>query len=285
MPSPDSPPLVQYPDLLIYAVRPNQKPSDARGNLHRHPHFEIAWISQGEAEYFCDFKQYLLKAGSLAFIAPGQLHEWRSDWANFEMIVVGFQTSVFTLTGLDTSLVYELPYFEPGAVPILSPPSNDFQLFDHLFKTLYSQFERFQTNQNQLLSAHLLSALLEAQRVYVESTPSPSLSTANAIAVAFRKEVEKTFSQRIEVQGYANLMGLSSNHLVKTIKKVTGKTPGQIIAERLLLEAKRLLAHSNDSITEISELLSFENPSQFSHWFKKYEHQSPKLFREQFRKA
>jgi AraC family transcriptional regulator, transcriptional activator of pobA len=60
-----------------------------------------------------------------------------------------------------------------------------------------------------------------------------------------------------------------------------GKTPKEIIDDRILLEAKRILAHTTESIKEISYYLGFEEPTNFIKYFKKHASVTPTEFREQ----
>lgn len=67
----------------------------------------------------------------------------------------------------------------------------------------------------------------------------------------------------------------------KQVKKQLGKAPSQLIAERLILEAKRLLHLTHKSIKEIASELGFEDRFYFSRFFKKEVGVAPKIFRQQ----
>jgi len=68
------------------------------------------------------------------------------------------------------------------------------------------------------------------------------------------------------------------------VKKQTGKSPSQLIADRVILEAKRLLVHTTDSVKEIAYLLNFNEATYFYRFFKKYTGQTPEHFRDEIRK-
>ena len=64
--------------------------------------------------------------------------------------------------------------------------------------------------------------------------------------------------------------------------KILGSTPKKIIDDRIMLEAKRLLAHSSESVKEISYSLGFDEPTNFVKYFRKHHLSTPIEFRESF---
>jgi len=78
---------------------------------------------------------------------------------------------------------------------------------------------------------------------------------------------------------FANELSIHVNHLNYVIKEVTSKKTSEIIASRVLTEAKALLNHSNFDISEIAYLLGFEYPSNFITFFKRHTKETPKSFR------
>jgi len=91
--------------------------------------------------------------------------------------------------------------------------------------------------------------------------------------------IEENFLAKTSVSEYAKLLGITANHLNETVKRTIGKTAGELIRHRLLLEAKRLLIHSELSSSEIAHRLNFQDPSYFGRFFKKYTQHSPGDFR------
>ena len=73
-------------------------------------------------------------------------------------------------------------------------------------------------------------------------------------------------------------MNLSEKHLNRMSKECLNKTTTELIAERIVLEAKRLLIHSKQTISEIANELGYEDNSYFSRFFKKHTEQTPAQF-------
>jgi AraC-like DNA-binding protein len=77
---------------------------------------------------------------------------------------------------------------------------------------------------------------------------------------------------------YALLMNLSEKHLNRISKECLNKTTTDLIAERIILEAKRLLIHSKHTVTEVASELGYDDNSYFSRFFKKNSGETPVEF-------
>ena len=119
-----------------------------------------------------------------------------------------------------------------------------------------------------------------------ESRPAESNGTVR-IASLFTELLERQFpiessQQRIRLRfpaEYAEHLSIHINHLNRSLKKVTGKTTSEHIADRIMQEARILLQHTNWNISEISWCLGFEELPHFINFFKKNEALTPKHFR------
>ena len=98
----------------------------------------------------------------------------------------------------------------------------------------------------------------------------------------FKDLLEQNFAQIKNVSQYADKMAISEKRLNQALAKILGKTPKKMIDERILLEAKRLLAYTNLSIKEIAYKLEFDEPTNFIKYFRKHTQKSPTEFREKY---
>ena len=96
----------------------------------------------------------------------------------------------------------------------------------------------------------------------------------------FNYLVEKHFKTMTKVQDYAKLLHKSPKTLSNIFKKHIDKSPLQIINDRRLLEAKRLLQYSETPIQEISDELNFKDVPSFSHFFSNRMGTPPTFFRQ-----
>ena len=85
----------------------------------------------------------------------------------------------------------------------------------------------------------------------------------------FYSLVEENHHRNMNINEYAEMLSVGSNHLSQTLKKLTGKTAMQIIKAKQVLEIKRLLVHTNLTVSEIATQLNFLDQSYFSKFFKR----------------
>jgi len=250
--------------------------------LHRHDCYEIHWLSDGVAEFVSDFESYTFQDGVLVFVAPGQIHTWEiasKDKSN--LIVIAFDPQLLVLGGNDTEILTRLPYFDPVATSHVKVPDHQKSLFNQLFSTVLNRYQHATKDHLAILSSYLNVILAEANMVYSGQYERNHDAGDYSLTQAFHVAISMHYRERKQIQDYADLLGVTTNHLVESIRKRTGKTPGQWQQERVLLEAKRLLAHTDDTIAEIAYDLSFKSATQFGKWFKNITQTTPGGFRKE----
>lgn len=278
----------------LYVARSVDAPATMKAAPHRHSFYEIAWLQNGGGRFVCDFENYDLERGALIFIAPGQIHTWQANH-DHNLILIGFKPTLFAQNWINPALLSVLPYFDLSACPFVTVPQPRQEVFDYLFSTIYNRFIELGVRVNayielsdiheHILLAYLHLILVEAERLYIESSPARERSSAaKQLTVAFQTKVEKTFTERWQISQYADVLGVTPNYLAEVIRHTTGKSPSEFLQHRLFLEAQRLLAFTDETNAQIAEQLSFTSPSQFGQWFKSHSHVSPGEFRRHFQK-
>lgn len=96
----------------------------------------------------------------------------------------------------------------------------------------------------------------------------------------FKDLLETNYKSQKQVNYYAKQMIISEKRLNQATSKLFGKTPKEMIDDRIMLEAKRILAHTSESVKEICYHLGFEEPTNFIKYFKKHSTFTPTEFRE-----
>jgi AraC family transcriptional regulator, transcriptional activator of pobA len=129
--------------------------------------------------------------------------------------------------------------------------------------------------------AHLISILVTALRLVHQQTqrelarPGPQ----RTLVAQFREVVERHYRSGLPVSGYAAELRTSIANLRVACTSVTGHSPQQIIHDRLMAEAKRLLLYTNMGVAEVGLALGFEDPAYFSRFFSERAGRSPRDFR------
>ncbi|BCY08937.1 AraC family transcriptional regulator [Actinoplanes sp. L3-i22] len=212
----------------------------------------LAFVRRGQGEVSMDFASYALGPRSVAWIRPGVVHRWTDIERLAGELVLFVPTAPVTPTS--QALVADLG--AAGCWPVEAPA------WRHLMAALgHLRLESGQAAVREL-PALLLSAL-----VLRLDPPAAGPQAVDETFRRFRAAVEQDFRSRHDVGHYARTLGWSARTLSRSCRAATGRTAKEFVAERLVLEAKRLLVHDGLSPARCGERLGFPDPSNFSAFF------------------
>lgn len=148
----------------------------------------------------------------------------------------------------------------------------------HIFERMLTEYTANGLQNPDILQSYFIAILCETRLAY---QPAGGHKQAHAVSIAnrFRELVFEHFRHKHLVSEYADMLNVSPNHLNKSVKTATGKSPGKWIDDAIVLEAKVQLSQSGLSVSEIASQLGFLDASYFSRLFKRYEKMSPLAFR------
>ncbi|WP_276878159.1 AraC family transcriptional regulator [Chryseobacterium joostei] len=175
-------------------------------------------------------------------------------------------------------LLFNNIYMNPGIE--LTKDSFDYilELFNHIKK---EESEDHLFSQSIIKTyIQLILALCSKQKRSVEHSSDFNEKLPNKNAVEFQKLLELHFKNEKELSFYSDKLSITNNTLSKAVKKEFSKTPSELINERIILEAKKLLHLTYRSIKEIASEVGFSDEFYFSRYFKKSVGYSPKKYRE-----
>jgi AraC-like DNA-binding protein/quercetin dioxygenase-like cupin family protein len=250
---------------------------------HRHDYYEVLYICEGEGAHVIDFEPYTIQPPVFHFLSKGQIHFWDLKRAlkGYALIFpeefMGFPTSNIVRTQ-DLNLFQHVEQ-----VPYLSINQEYSTIINGLLEEIEQEFHDETARSLTVLRAYLHILLTKLHRLYLVDHPDEHSLTTSSLAHQFKQLVSEHFLTDHSVEDYAGRIGVSTSHLRDTVKAVTGDAPGRIIRGKLVLEAKRLLAHSNVTVAEIGYRLNFEDSSYFGRFFKRETAMSPAAFRRQIR--
>lgn len=251
---------------------------------HRHTFYELFYVIGGKGVHIIDFERIPAERGLLYFVSPGQAHFFEAG-VDLEGYVILFSDDFVSLDPKNRHLLNELSYYNRSDATSTLQLQNDEQPYiEQLFNMLFFEYEERKFGRATVLTAYLQILLVEIERINSVRNPKKTPSRASLLVETFKKLVARLYIKEHSVKQYAQRLGISPGHLSDTIKNMTGITPKQIINKAIVLEAKRLLTHTDMTIEQIAYHLNFEDPSYFGRLFRREAAQSPGRFREEIRK-
>lgn len=252
---------------------------------HRHNYYEIFYFVHGEGMHDLDFRTHEIRDHSIHFVTPGQVHQILRSPGSYGYILL-FSDEFYGLGGSGTEPSSPLPclgYDVPS--PILHPAGEQRQEFLELIRRIQQEFESGRPLGEEALRSYLTIFLVHARRMFEESGSTiVETQSARELIQRLRGLIERNYTTVHAPGAYAKMLGVSLNHLNTTIRKALGRTLGDLLHERLVLEAKRLLFNTGLSVKQIAFRLNYDDPSYFTRFFRKHAGVSPLEFREAMQK-
>lgn len=240
---------------------------------HRDDYHLFSLQLQGTTSLEIDFQKYTIEPYSVFYINPNQVHRVVS----FEN--VSFSSLAITNASLSPENLKLLEEITPVKPLLLS--EEMFSMILEIVSLCLKFSERKDEKLNQSLlkdSCNLLVSLIASQ--YLEQSQSADkLSRFETITKSFKGILERNFVSVKKPTEYAQLLNISTPYLNECVKNTTGYSVTHHIQQRIILEAKRLLYHSDTSVKEIAAELGFDDYPYFSRLFTKVAGIPPLAFR------
>lgn len=251
---------------------------------HKHNFFLIVLFTSGSGLHEIDFEKYQVTPGSVFFLSPGQTHYWElSD--DIEGLIFFHSQEFFDLSFTDRS-VYDFPFFysqlNSAVLQLDTPDTHKMAARFNELLTEYSGKNTFMTTQK--LSSLLSLTYIELSRLYLAQGQMEVSKTGihSEHLRKLEKLIEENFRTEKSPGAYANMLHMTVRHLNRLTQGSLNKSPTQLITERILLEAKRMLVHGTSSLSQISYDLGYEDYAYFSRLFKKWTTLTPSAFAQQY---
>jgi AraC family transcriptional activator of pobA len=239
---------------------------------HRHAYHELIWVHDGHGRHVIDGDVVEFGPRTLTLISKGQVHQFK-EAENVSGVVVRFDDE--WLTGSRRWL------FAGGSCTALSVPPDEAPPFEALVEALRGEVGRPPGPESAELRRHLLaSVLLWAQRWREAQLEGRGASGTDVeLHRRFQELLERDFATCHDAGHYAAEMGMTPGTLSRLLTKLTGRSTKQLVMDRVILEAARLLRFSDLSIKEIAARLGFTDQFAFSKAFKQRRGEAPLDFR------
>lgn len=237
--------------------------------MHLHVFYEIIWFQKGSGTHYVDFNQYAIAPGTIIFISPGQIHSFdtKHDQEGYVLKICAELFDDFV------------------SLSCVTVQDKDSAALEMLIGAMQEELKKEDSlGHREALHALVKLFVIMVRRSYAEinpSAPNPHKVSYKAF-LNFRKLIEENYCRLHTVKDYASLLNVSSKTLTLYVNECSKYSPLELINNRIILEAKRLLRYSVLSVKEIAFRLGFEDPSYFAKFFKRLVKQSPADYRESF---
>lgn len=259
-------------DHLVSSHKHIEKP-------HRHDFYVTVIFTKGTGTHEIDFQKYDVSEGSLFFLSPGQVHSWELS-PDTDGYIFFFSQPYYEMHYVNQKLK-NFPFFNSPSFPRkLQLQSTELEAMIRLFEAIGSEHE----SQNVMKQGFILSLI---SQIYIQSVRefSKGDEKTSATSVSYFKHyqdfenlLEDSFSSQKSISFYASQLNISAKHLNRITQTVMQKTASEIITERVILEAKRMLIYLDEGLVEIAFRLGYEEYSYFARMFRKNTGITPSQF-------
>ena len=233
--------------------------------VERTPAHLVFVTTSGRGHHLVDFERHELAPGRVLHVQPGQVQQFDVR-ASFEADIV-IVRPVACPPGL----------FRPGE----PAPSVELGASWPVVSALTADLRRQLAGDHPSPDLVVATAQLILRQVAAAAGGVAAAAPTSQMAVLrdFRAELERRFPSRHDVGYYARTVGTSPRSLARITRSLTGQTPKQIIDDRRVLEAKRLLVHTDDTAAAIGRRIGFSEATNFTKFFTRATGTSPQRFR------
>ncbi|WP_207436123.1 AraC family transcriptional regulator [Sabulibacter ruber] len=257
-----------------------EKQKEALISPHRTAFYHIIWFQEGAPTHLVDFNPVAVKPGTLLFLNKDTVQLFDPN-VRYEAKAILFTDSFFCRTPTDVKFLRSSILFND----LLEVSRIQMEEASHMLQDLFLLMEKeagnaHEANHAAILQNYLHSFLLLAERErrkqgFTTIKPGADLD----YTILFKDSVDSRFRQIKQVSSYADELSITEKRLNQATSRVLGKSPKNVIDDRIMLEAKRLLAHTGDSVKEIGFGLGFNEPTNFIKFFRRHSGTTPMEFR------
>lgn len=244
---------------------------------HRHNSYVLVFFTKGSGTHEIDFDVFAIQPGSMFFLQPGQMHHWNLS-NDVEGFVILYSEEMYNLY-FGQKAISDYPFYSS----VDNKPEMVFDVAQS--KAILSYFESLilEAEANQLLKHDKIMNLLDSIHIEIarkySATHFHKTHSYNVKIKTFEALLEKKFKTEKTASFYASELTITLKHLNRLCNEILQKTTTKVIAERIILEAKRMLMDKKLTINEIATAIGYDDYSYFTRLFKKHTGMTPSAFR------
>jgi AraC family transcriptional activator of pobA len=248
---------------------------------HRKDYYFFAFVEEGGSRHWIDFVPYTVRPGHFYFTVPQQVH-LKEETKPMKGFVAGFTEEFLLLE--ENRMLRQLPVIQnPAGAHEIVLSDEDITYIADVMRKMTDEFNAGGSWQNQMLTSWLRVLVIYLSRLYNEQFGESKITQNHCLLKSFQELIGENHTELHDVAAYANLLNLTPGYLNDVVKQQSGKTAINHIHNRLVVEAKRKLLHTDLSVKQIADELGFEDAAYFNRFFKRLTESTPMAFRQQIR--
>ena len=250
---------------------------------HRHDYHELIWTRTGVGHHLIDGEVSRVEPGTVTVIGRGQVHVFEHARGLYGA-VVRFGDEL--LHGDAAARANPAWLLAGRSARTVAVPAGDVPRLESAIETLAAEARRPTDACSVDLQRHLLSAVLLWVDRWYEASRTQRRDADDAEVQLYRRFVdvlERDFARHHDAVHYADVLRVPQSSLSHALARVTGRGTKQLITDRRILEASRLLRFSDLTVGEIAYRAGFDDQLYFSRAFKRYRGEAPTSYRERVR--
>ncbi|CAM8663547.1 MULTISPECIES: helix-turn-helix domain-containing protein [Sphingobium] len=260
----------------VESLDDRSRPSEwtIRPHVHRDLN-HIILIGEGGGAMQAEAAQVRFDAPCLLLIPAGIVHgfTWHSESGGHVTTIADAYLRHLVTRDADLAPLFTHPH----AVPL---PVGDGSVAQDIIMRMAQELGWSGPGQRAAVESALLSLMVFALRhATLAQAARPGTARQAALVARLRERIEQRFRRREPVADHAKALGASLTALRQACAQVAGSGPAQMLDDRALLEARRLLLYSQLSVAEIAYAIGFEDPAYFSRFFTRHIGQPPRAYR------
>jgi AraC-like DNA-binding protein len=239
---------------------------------------DILLVTRGHGTFRLDAERCGVAPGVVLFTRPGEVRAW--DVSGLDGACLFFTEEFVAETFADARFLDQLAFFRagrPSAALELTPAER--RAFLARFRAMQREIKALRDDASHALRAVLYELLVLLNRWYTKRHGAALRTPPNATVERFQRLVDRDHKHRHRVADYASELGVSPGHLNALCRGALRRSASRVVRERLTLEAKRLLAHSDLTAAQIAFGLGFDDPAYFARFFRREAGRAPTAFR------
>lgn len=247
---------------------------------HRHNYYTVLVIERAKGVHKIDFNTYELGENQVFFVAPGQVHQVVEEEKSFGYVMT-FSNLFLIENSIPISFIESLNLFQNyGQSPPLTPNKKQYDTIVNYAEQILTHYHSDADMKHLSIGSFLKLLLIECNNICsINPIESDVDTTGDNLIRSFRKAVNEHYKKEHSTTYYAQMLHITPDHLNRTFRFKTGKTAKEFIQSRIITEAKRLLYFTELANKEIAYELGFNEPANFSAFFKRHTGESPSAFK------